>query len=64
MQKITPFLWFSDRAEDAARFYASIFGNSQIGAITRYGSGGADVSGRRGPSRRSEIDSQFSNTRT
>jgi len=46
MQKITPFLWFNDQAEEAARFYASIFGNSKIGAITRYGAGGADVSGR------------------
>ena len=46
MQKITPFLWFDDRAEEAVRFYTSIFDNSKTGVITRYGAGGADVSGR------------------
>jgi len=30
MQKITPFLWFNDQAEEAARFYTSIFKNSKI----------------------------------
>src|SRR4029078_10423210 len=35
-QKITPFLWFDDKAEEAATFYASIFKNSQVGKITRY----------------------------
>lgn len=39
MQKITPFLWFDTQAEEAARFYASIFGNSKVGQITRYGEG-------------------------
>ena len=38
--KITPFLWFDGQAEEAARFYASIFKNSKVGTITRYGDGG------------------------
>lgn len=37
MQKITPFLWFNTEAEQAARFYTSIFKNSAIRKITRYG---------------------------
>ena len=36
MQKITPFLWYDDQAEQAANFYASIFKNSKVGKITRY----------------------------
>lgn len=40
MQKITPFLWFNNEAEEAARFYTSIFKNSSIQKVTRYtGSG-------------------------
>jgi predicted 3-demethylubiquinone-9 3-methyltransferase (glyoxalase superfamily) len=46
MQKITPFLWFDDQAEEAARFYTSTFKKSKIGSITRYGEAGAEVSGR------------------
>ena len=46
MQKITPCLWFNNQAEDAAKFYASIFKNSKIGDMTRYGEAGAKVSGR------------------
>ena len=46
MQKITPCLWFDDKAEEAVNFYMSIFKNSKIGSITRYGEGGAEVSGR------------------
>jgi predicted 3-demethylubiquinone-9 3-methyltransferase (glyoxalase superfamily) len=46
MQKITPFLWFDDKAEEAAKFYASIFKNSWIGSIARYGKAGSEVSGR------------------
>src|SRR3989442_458149 len=46
MQKITPFLWFDDKAEEAANFYVSIFKNSRIGNISRYGEEGAKVSGR------------------
>ena len=40
MQKITPFLWFDGQAEDAARFYVSVFKNSRIVAMTRYGDAG------------------------
>jgi len=36
MQKITPFLWFNHQAEEAAKFYTSIFKNSKIKKITRY----------------------------
>lgn len=39
MQKITPCLWFDTQAEEAARFYTSIFKRSKIGAISRYGEG-------------------------
>ena len=46
MQKITPFLWFDNKAEEAANFYVSIFRNSKIGTITRYGEEGAKISGR------------------
>ena len=45
-QKITPFLWFDDNAEEAVKFYVSIFKNSKIGRMTRYGEEGAKVSGR------------------
>ena len=45
-QKITPFLWFDDQAEEAVRFYVSIFKNSRIVGVTRYGKEGAEVSGR------------------
>jgi predicted 3-demethylubiquinone-9 3-methyltransferase (glyoxalase superfamily) len=37
MQKITPFLWYDNRAEEAAKFYTSVFKNSKIGSVTRYG---------------------------
>jgi predicted 3-demethylubiquinone-9 3-methyltransferase (glyoxalase superfamily) len=40
MQKITPFLWFDHQAEEAAGFYASIFPNSKIVKIVRYGKAG------------------------
>jgi predicted 3-demethylubiquinone-9 3-methyltransferase (glyoxalase superfamily) len=40
MLKITPFLWFDNNAEDAAKFYTSIFKNSKIGKIARYGAAG------------------------
>ena len=39
MSKITPCLWFDDQAEEAAKFYCSIFKNSKIGKITHYGEG-------------------------
>ena len=46
MQKLTPFLWFDDKAEEAVSFYTSIFKNSKIMSIARYGDAGAEVSGR------------------
>jgi predicted 3-demethylubiquinone-9 3-methyltransferase (glyoxalase superfamily) len=46
MPKITPCLWFNDNAEEAVRFYLSIFQHSTMGKITRYGEAGARVSGR------------------
>jgi len=46
MQKITPMLWFDNQAEEAARFYTSIFKNSKIKSVTRYGDAGAQASGR------------------
>lgn len=46
MQKISPCLWFDSQAEEAARFYTSIFKNSKITATTRYGEAGAAISGR------------------
>ncbi|MEO8339832.1 MAG: VOC family protein [Nitrospirota bacterium] len=46
MQKITPCLWFDDKAEEAATLYVSIFKNSKLGHITRYGEAGSKVSGR------------------
>jgi len=46
MQKITPFLWFNEQAEEAVNFYTSIFKNARITSIARYGEAGAEVSGR------------------
>lgn len=46
MQKLTPCLWFDDKAEEAATFYVSLFKQSRIRNITRYGESGAEVSGR------------------
>ena len=40
MQKITPFLWFDDKAEEAMNFYVSIFKDSKILDVTRYGEAG------------------------
>ena len=45
MQKITPFLWFNDKAEDAANFYTSIFPDSKVVATTRYGDAGPGPKG-------------------
>ena len=45
IQKITPFLWFDYQAEEAARFYTSIFRNSRVEAITRYGEAGPGPKG-------------------
>ena len=46
MQKITPFLWFDDQAEEAVKFYTSVFKNSKVGRILRYGEEAAEASGR------------------
>jgi predicted 3-demethylubiquinone-9 3-methyltransferase (glyoxalase superfamily) len=45
MQKITPFLWFNDKAEEAMNFYVSIFKNSEVGRVTRYGDAGPGPKG-------------------
>ena len=46
MQKITPFLWFDTQAEEAVNYYVSIFKNSKILNVARYGDDAAKVSGR------------------
>jgi predicted 3-demethylubiquinone-9 3-methyltransferase (glyoxalase superfamily) len=46
MQKITPFLWFDDQAEEAAKFYTSIFKNSKVGKVSRYGKEGYEIHGK------------------
>ena len=46
MQKIIPCLWFDDKAEEAAKFYASIFKNSKIGDVSRYGKEGYEFHGK------------------
>ena len=45
MPKITPFLWFNDEAEEAANFYASVFRNSKVKAVTRYSDAGPGPKG-------------------
>lgn len=45
MQKITPFLWFDGQAEEAMNFYTSIFKNSKIGPVSRYGEAGPGPKG-------------------
>ncbi len=45
MQKIAPFLWFDSQAEEAANFYVSIFRNSKILSVTRYGEAGPGLKG-------------------
>jgi len=46
MQRITPFLWFDNNAEEAANFYVSVFRNARLGAISRYGKEGEAASGQ------------------
>ena len=46
MQKVTPFLWFNDNAEEAANFYTSVFKDAKITGMTRYGEASAAVAGR------------------
>ena len=45
MQKITPFLWFNDKAEEAMNFYVSIFKNSKVVGVSRYGDAGPGPKG-------------------
>jgi predicted 3-demethylubiquinone-9 3-methyltransferase (glyoxalase superfamily) len=45
MQKITPFLWYDDKAEEAANFYISVFKNSKVLSVTRYGEAGPGAKG-------------------
>jgi predicted 3-demethylubiquinone-9 3-methyltransferase (glyoxalase superfamily) len=45
MRKITPFLWFDTQAEEAASFYVSIFKNSKLGKVSRYGDAGPGRAG-------------------
>ena len=46
MPKITPFLWFDNSAEEAMKFYTSIFKNSKIGSVSRYDEEGSKAAGR------------------
>jgi predicted 3-demethylubiquinone-9 3-methyltransferase (glyoxalase superfamily) len=46
MQKISPCLWFDNNAEEATSFYRSIFKNSKIGNVTRYGKEGHEIHGK------------------
>ncbi|WPP53033.1 VOC family protein [Catalinimonas niigatensis] len=45
-QKITANLWFDGQAEEAARFYTSIFKNSRMGSVSRYGKAGYEIHGK------------------
>jgi predicted 3-demethylubiquinone-9 3-methyltransferase (glyoxalase superfamily) len=45
MQPITPFLWFDSQAEEAANLYVSVFPNSEITSVVRYGEAGPGVAG-------------------
>ena len=45
MQKITPFLWFDGKAEEAMKFYTSIFKSSRVGNVMRYGEAGPGPKG-------------------
>jgi predicted 3-demethylubiquinone-9 3-methyltransferase (glyoxalase superfamily) len=45
VQKITPFLWFDNQAEEAMNFYTSIFRNAKIGNVSRYGEAGPGPKG-------------------
>jgi predicted 3-demethylubiquinone-9 3-methyltransferase (glyoxalase superfamily) len=45
VQKIVPFLWFDTQAEEAAKFYVSLFKNSKMGAVSRYGDAGPGPKG-------------------
>lgn len=45
MGKVTPFLWFDDKAEEAANFYVSLFDNAKITSVSRYAEGSPGVPG-------------------
>ena len=45
MQTITPFLWFNDQAEEAMNYYVSVFKNSKVVRVSRYGEGGPGPKG-------------------
>jgi predicted 3-demethylubiquinone-9 3-methyltransferase (glyoxalase superfamily) len=45
MRKVTPFLWFDTEAEEAAKFYVSVFENSRVVSVTRYGEAGPGPKG-------------------
>jgi predicted 3-demethylubiquinone-9 3-methyltransferase (glyoxalase superfamily) len=45
VQKITPFLWFNNNAEEAVNFYTSVFKNAKVGKIARYGEAGPGPKG-------------------
>ena len=45
MQKVTPFLWFDNQAEEAMNFYVSLFKNSKVLSVSRYGEGGPGPQG-------------------
>ena len=45
MQPVTPFLWFDNNAEEAMNFYISVFKNSKVGRVTRYGEAGPGPAG-------------------
>jgi predicted 3-demethylubiquinone-9 3-methyltransferase (glyoxalase superfamily) len=46
MQKITPCLWFDSNAEEAVNFYTTVFKDSKIGKISRYGEAGYEIHGK------------------
>ena len=46
LQRLTPCLWFDDKAEEAANFYVAVFDNSRVNAVTRYGEAGHEIHGR------------------
>jgi predicted 3-demethylubiquinone-9 3-methyltransferase (glyoxalase superfamily) len=46
-QKIVPCLWFENEAEEAAKFYVSVFKNAKLGVVSRYGKEGYEVHGRK-----------------
>jgi len=47
VQRITPFLWYPDTAEEAVNYYVSVFRNSKITSVTRYDEAGAKASGQK-----------------